>query len=117
MTNQERREYNRAWHKRQTQKPDWVAKQKRFADDANLKHNHGIDMDDFKAMLAAQGGVCAICGRLPSCQTRRFAVDHNHKTGKLRGILCSWCNRIVVPLFETYSQIVKPARAYLRKYV
>lgn len=48
---------------------------------------------EYKTRLEAQGGVCAVpsCGRAP--KTRRLSVDHDHATGKVRGLLCHRCNR------------------------
>jgi len=43
-------------------------------------------------MLEAQHGLCAICLRPPK-EGKRLAVDHNHKTGKVRGLLCWFCNK------------------------
>ena len=57
---------------------------------------------DYDAMLAAQGGVCAICGNPP--KTRRLHIDHDHKTGKVRGLLCFQCNRF------TLGKYAKPAK-------
>jgi hypothetical protein len=42
-------------------------------------------------MFEGQSGVCAICGRPPGA--KRLDVDHNHETGKIRGLLCGSCNR------------------------
>jgi hypothetical protein len=50
-----------------------------------------MPLTEYEARLAAQGGVCAICGRPP--KTRRLDVDHEHKTGAVRGLLCHRCNR------------------------
>lgn len=47
----------------------------------------------YDAMLAAQGGVCAICGREPTPGTRRFPIDHDHKQMYIRGVLCTRCNK------------------------
>lgn len=55
-----------------------------------LKAKYGITVADYDAMLAKQNGVCAICKFPP--KRRRLAVDHNHKTGKVRGLLCWRCN-------------------------
>jgi hypothetical protein len=45
-------------------------------------------------MLAAQGGVCAICGAPPEDpRGYRMHIDHCHDTGRVRGILCGGCNR------------------------
>lgn len=50
----------------------------------------GLSMDDYKALLESQGGGCAICGKTE--EARALAVDHCHKTGRVRGILCRACN-------------------------
>jgi len=65
--------------------------------DQNLQKNHGLTLTEFNAMLAEQGGVCAIC-KLPSRVTekgklRPLSVDHCHVTGAIRGLLCDHCNR------------------------
>ena len=46
----------------------------------------------YEAMLEAQGGVCALCGREPS-ERRRLDIDHDHKDMYIRGLLCHRCNR------------------------
>lgn len=51
----------------------------------------GITAEEYDLRLAAQGGGCAICGATP--KTRRLHVDHDHKTGAVRGLLCLRCNR------------------------
>jgi hypothetical protein len=51
----------------------------------------GISDDDYFALLAAQGGHCKLCPNEP--KTRRLHVDHDHKTGAVRGLLCHKCNR------------------------
>jgi hypothetical protein len=67
---------------------------------SKLKNTYGITVDDYYSMLKAQGGGCAICStKVPSQRKRKFAdvemffVDHCHSTGKVRGLLCSRCNR------------------------
>lgn len=45
----------------------------------------------YDALLEAQGGVCAICAALPH-PDRQFDLDHDHKTGAIRGLLCRGCN-------------------------
>lgn len=51
----------------------------------------GLTIEDYERLLAAQGGGCAICGATP--KTRRLDVDHDHRTGAVRGLLCHRCNR------------------------
>jgi hypothetical protein len=57
---------------------------------ANLKRNYGITIAEFDAMLLGQGGVCKICGGDNSGKV--LHVDHNHRTGNIRALLCGPCN-------------------------
>jgi hypothetical protein len=86
--------------------------------DRKLRLAHGIGLAEVDAMLAKQNGVCAICGGLPrsvngsSGKITDFAVDHDHKTKKVRGLLCSHCNR-GIGLFKDDPAILRRAAAYL----
>jgi Recombination endonuclease VII len=55
----------------------------------HLKRRYGISREDYAALLARQGGVCAICAKPPE---KTLCVDHCHATGKVRGLLCRQCN-------------------------
>lgn len=57
-----------------------------------IERTYGITLDEYDRLLASQGGVCAICAAEPNADAKAFAVDHNHKTGMVRGILCQSCN-------------------------
>ena len=58
-----------------------------------LKRNYGLTFEEFDAMLSGQDNCCAICkGKETYGRHKRFTVDHNHKTGKIRGLLCNHCN-------------------------
>lgn len=59
--------------------------------DRYLRRQFGISAADYDAMLAAQGSCCAICNTEPN--GRPWHVDHDHATGRVRGILCDNCNR------------------------
>lgn len=50
----------------------------------------GLTVEGYDRILKAQGGKCALCGRPP--KRIRLSVDHDHKTGKIRGLLCFRCN-------------------------
>jgi hypothetical protein len=71
---------------------------------SKLKRLYGITVEDYQRIFAEQGGACALCGSAtPESGNRKykktvrsvFDVDHNHKTGNVRGLLCSRCNRLV----------------------
>lgn len=61
-----------------------------------LRRTYGISLAEYNALLLAQGGVCGICklATVGNCG-RRLYVDHDHETGKVRGILCGKCNSIL----------------------
>jgi hypothetical protein len=56
-----------------------------------LRYRFGMTPDDYERILASQGGVCAICGKPPK-PGKHLAIDHNHSTGNVRGLLCFRCN-------------------------
>jgi hypothetical protein len=63
--------------------------------------NFNISLNDYNKMLEAQNGVCAICGRPEMVvdnkkhRIKDLSVDHNHKTNKIRGLLCQKCNHLI----------------------
>jgi hypothetical protein len=56
-----------------------------------LNRKYGITIEEYEAMLARQGGGCGICGRPPSASIS-LHIDHDHRTGRIRGLLCFVCN-------------------------
>ena len=80
----------------------------------------GLDVRQYAKMLGAQEGLCAICLREEPAlnsktkQRMSLAVDHCHKTGKVRGLLCSRCNRML-GLAGDKVHILKSAINYLTK--
>lgn len=79
-----------------------------------LKREYGITPEDYDRMFKRQGGVCAICGTPPKKGGRRLNVDHDHKTKKVRGLLCFLCNR-GLGIFRDKPDRLEKAAAYLRK--
>jgi Recombination endonuclease VII len=79
-----------------------------------LKRTYGLTSEQYKGMLAAQNGVCAICEE--KCNMNmNLCVDHDHITGKIRGLLCNSCNR-ALGLFKDKIKSLRAAAEYLEKY-
>lgn len=58
-----------------------------------MKSQFNLTIEDYELLLSSQNGVCAVCGNVP--RKNRLGVDHNHKTGLIRGLLCAFCNRVI----------------------
>ena len=83
---------------------------------------HGITPEQYDAMLAQQGGGCAICGSTwagkptsKHVEVMSFAVDHDHVTGRIRALLCTPCNT-ALGKFHDQPELLEQAAAYLRAY-
>lgn len=77
---------------------------------ANPGRKHGLSATDYWEMVKRSNGLCAICdGKM-----KKICVDHDHKTGKVRGLLCHPCN-VVLGLMKDEPQRFERAAAYLRK--
>ena len=70
-----------------------------------LKRNYGITPDDYNRMFEEQNGVCAGCKQHNETGTK-FCVDHDHKTGKVRGLLCGPCNRALGLIKDNVSTLL-----------
>ena len=77
----------------------------------------GLTFEDYQRMLKIQNGVCKICGKPEKVKRKgkfkRLAIDHNHKTGHLRGLLCSKCN-MLIGLAQENIHILEEAIKYLK---
>ena len=76
----------------------------------HYKAKYGISLDDYKALFESQGGKCAIC-RKPQGK-RSLGVDHDHATGRVRGLLCDKCN-LGLGYFDDEPDRLLAARFYL----
>jgi hypothetical protein len=82
--------------------------------DVTLRRKYGITYQDFERMLEEQANCCAICGsNKPRGNRGVFAVDHCHTTGKVRGLLCSFCNA-ALGLLQERIETLEAAIVYLR---
>jgi hypothetical protein len=77
------------------------------------ERKYGVTHDQYLVLLEAQGGVCAICGN--SEQKRQLAIDHDHETGEIRGLLCDRCNPMLGYAQDDIA-VLEAAIAYLKKH-
>jgi hypothetical protein len=88
------------------------AKRKKTARRRGLKARYGLTVQDYNALIKVQGGVCAICKEPPRGQ--HLSVDHDHKTGQIRGLLCNECNSGLGKFKDSISLMAEGIK-YLRE--
>lgn len=83
------------------------------------RKNFGLKDGEYDAMVARQGGLCAICRRPEETKLRGkvklLAVDHDHATGKVRALLCAKCNTAIGQMNDS-PELLEAAAAYLRAF-
>lgn len=97
----------RAWKK--------TPKGKRCVKNTQLKATYGITLLQYEALLITQNGCCAICDRLAQEFKKGLHLDHNHATGKIRGLICPDCSTRLVAALE--SPPLEKAKEYLSRYL
>jgi hypothetical protein len=106
-----------AWRRRQGAKALSVRDKeayRRYRRAHHINKKFGLSTEQYDAMLAAQGGHCAQCP-WPDKPYKRLAVDHDHKTGRIRGLLCADCNR-GIGLFGDDPARLRAAADYLDRH-
>lgn len=103
-TTEEVRQYHRDYHAANRER---INRQRR---ENYMKKHYGMTFDDFDRMLAEQGG-CAICG----IEEANWHIDHDHETGKVRGILCHGCNVGIGYMGDDPARVQRAAD-YLRRH-
>jgi hypothetical protein len=116
-----RNENKKEWLKRNK---DWRESHKEhlknYRHEQDLVYNYNITREQYNQMLESQNGVCAICGKEETIVDKRInriillAVDHDHQTGKVRGLLCSHCNKALGG-FKDNTGLLNKAINYLNK--
>ena len=61
----------------------------------NRKRSCGISLEQYQSLYDSQNGLCAICGKPQSELKEALSADHDHVTGKIRGLLCHNCNQFL----------------------
>lgn len=82
---------------------------RKAAHEARVGKVYGLKPGQYEALYEAQGGVCFIC-RLATGKTRRLAVDHDHKTGYVRGLLCKPCNSMLAHARDSVDMLERAIR-------
>lgn len=80
--------------------------------DAYLRRTYGITEAQYLELLDHQGGACAICGRKPA-PGKNLHVDHNHRSGAVRGLLCMTCNHDLLGRRDKDPGLFQRAHDYL----
>lgn len=95
----------------------WREKNRKYT----IKKHYGLSMAAYDEMESRQEGRCAICGERPGDQphtylkARRLHIDHDHKTGAIRELLCNGCNRALGFLGDR-AEVALRAAVYLEKH-
>jgi hypothetical protein len=104
--------------RRKEQTKKWKRAHPQYRESDKLKA-YGLSAADYSALLEKQDGVCDICRRSPRIllggRLKALAVDHDHETGRVRGLLCDCCNRALGMLRDDV-QTLKAAIRYLRRH-
>lgn len=92
-------------------------KYRKYGQRWRLKAYYGLTAEQYEELADQQGNVCAICKQTNTKKGRstRLVVDHDHDTGKIRGLLCDHCNR-ALGLLKDSTVALESALAYLRKH-
>ena len=79
-----------------------------------MKNVFNLSIDDYNSILDSQNNCCAICQLYFKEYSRRPAIDHDHSTGKVRGLLCHNCNTALGSFYDNPEYLAR-AREYLIK--
>jgi hypothetical protein len=119
IKNQEKiRKYKKEWEiknkpRLQEKSKEWYNKNAMRVKNTRLIYKFGITLDEYNELLNKQKNSCSICGNPPRLQ--KFAVDHDHKTGKVRGLLCRDCN-VGIGNLKDDPDLIEKAIQYIKKF-
>ena len=85
----------------------------------HYQRTYGITLIEYELMLKSQNGVCKICGQFETAKGNSgkilpLSIDHEHKTGKIRGLLCAKCNK-ALGLLNSDIEVSKAITKYLEE--
>jgi hypothetical protein len=106
------KEKSSLYHKEKNSNP----KVKSYNKEKHLKKTYNLTLDEVEALKVKQKFRCAICKtHEEDCSRKTLFVDHNHKTGEIRGLLCSQCNSALGLMYDS-KEILNNAIEYLNDY-
>ena len=90
-----------------------TAKGKQALKNAQLKKNYNIDLEEYNKLLISQNHKCALCKTDEADLPKKLSVDHDHATGRVRGLLCQHCN-LGLGHFKDSIDVLLDAIKYLK---
>ncbi len=111
-------EYKNNWYLEKKEKIStrnkrkWAKLTKEQRRELKLKEAYGLSLEEYNNILSSQNEMCAICGKKQGEERFPLHVDHDHQTGKIRGLLCQTCNQ-GLGLFKDNQELLIKAANYL----
>lgn len=105
-------ERSKEYRRNRTSEKRLIDREKAY--ERTLKDRFGITLNDYYRLLKFQNNQCAICKTDKSDGRGRFHVDHCHKTGRIRGLLCSTCNLCLGKMNDDVERL-QEAISYLKR--
>lgn len=111
---QERCKECRSKHYKKVGPPDIPKEVRKERHRNTLIRSYGLSVEEFNEMISAQGNRCAICGKKEPYK-RVLSIDHDHQTGKVRGLLCTRCNTVLGMLNDNI-ELLNKMEEYLKSH-
>lgn len=107
------RECQKVWKRKWKARPENIVRHYMAMKRFHLKRGYGMTLEQYYLMLETQGYKCLLCGQIhEEVSRKRLNVDHCHRTGRVRGLLCSNCNNIIGKADDNID-LLKKAIEYL----
>lgn len=99
-------------------KREWLRQNRDRVYEGQIKKRYGITLAEYDSLSLRQNGACAICGGISKRRRielfRSLSVDHDHETGRVRGLLCDRCN-LGLGQFRHSTELLTLAMMYLEE--
>ncbi len=101
-------------------RPDIMEQRRQAGRKHTLRVRYNLTLEDYNEMFEIQNGTCLICNKPEKRKLKNgiifpLVVDHNHKTGQIRGLLCDRCNKVLGWIDENIL-LLKALEKYLKTY-